>query len=55
MFVMAVILVALDSGRFSPQALSVALEGHFAGGVPVPVLEAGNPGLDVPGDSLFSS
>jgi plastocyanin len=30
-----------------------ALGGHFGGGVPVPVLEAGNPGLDAPGDSLL--
>ena len=33
---------------------SAALEGHFGGGgAPVPVLEAGNPGLDAPGDSLL--
>jgi plastocyanin len=32
---------------------SAALAGHFGGGVPVPVLEAGNPGLDAPGDSLL--
>jgi plastocyanin len=30
-----------------------ALAGHFGGGVPVPVLEAGNAGLDAPGDSLL--
>ncbi|MGH2529435.1 MAG: cupredoxin domain-containing protein [Actinomycetota bacterium] len=30
-----------------------ALAGHFGGADPVPVLEAGSPGLDAPGDSLL--
>jgi plastocyanin len=31
----------------------IALTAHFAGGVFHPVVEAGAPGLDAPGDSLF--
>ncbi len=38
---------------FECQVCGAALEGHFGGGVPVPVLEAGNTGLDAPGDSLL--
>jgi hypothetical protein len=30
-----------------------ALAGHFGGGPPVPVIEAGGSGLDAPGDSLL--
>jgi len=37
-----------------PQPCAVALAGHFPpNGPPVPVLNAGGPGLDAPGDSLL--
>ena len=37
------------------EVCGAALAGHnlFPGGVPVPVLNAGSPGLDAPGDSLL--